>query len=415
GAGRHRLRGDDPQLHQLVAARHGPTGVRRAAGRRLRQLQRHRPHAVADLVAHRRRRPRCHVAHALHPRHPRARPRHGHQPRRQLPAQRDAGPRRHHRPGVGLDRTGWPHHLLRSAGRQPRVRAGALVQAPRDHPRRSTACYHHAGSRADRARARVPVRYQPFGDHRVRGWTAVHLPAGERSGEMIRVTGLTKRYGHTAVVDQVSVDIQRGGITAIIGPNGAGKSTMLSLVSRLMKRDEGSVTIDGDDIDKLRSDELARRISVLRQDNHLAVRLTVEDLVAFGRYPYSKGRPTIEDREHIENAITYLELGPLRHRFLDELSGGQRQRAFVAMVLCQDTDYVLLDEPLASLDMRHAVAMMKRLRDVTDELGKTVVLVLHDINFASTYADSIIAMKDGRVVQHADPASVMTTPVLREI
>jgi iron complex transport system ATP-binding protein len=232
---------------------------------------------------------------------------------------------------------------------------------------------------------------------------------------MIRVAGLTKRYGHTAVVDRVDVEIQRGGITAIIGPNGAGKSTMLSLVSRLMKRDEGTVTIDGDDIDRLKSDELARRISVLRQDNHLAVRLTVEDLVAFGRYPYSKGRPTVEDREHIESALAYLELGALRHRFLDELSGGQRQRAFVAMVLCQDTDYVLLDEPLASLDMRHAVAMMKRLRDVTDELGKTVVLVLHDINFASTYADSIIAMKDGRVVQHADPASVMTTPVLREI
>src|SRR5690606_40435760 len=125
------------------------------------------------------------------------------------------------------------------------------------------------------------------------------------------------------------------------------------------------------------------------EDNHLAVRLTVEDLVAFGRYPYSKGRPTIEDREHIENAITYLELGPLRHRFLDELSGGQRQRACVAMVLWHDTDYVLLDDPLASLDMRPAVAMMKRLRDVTDALGKTVALDLHDINFASTYPDPI--------------------------
>lgn len=232
---------------------------------------------------------------------------------------------------------------------------------------------------------------------------------------MIELQGITKRYGHATVVNDVSLTIQKGGITAIIGPNGAGKSTLLSIVSRLMKQDAGVVRIDGDDIAKLPSDQLAKRISVLRQDNHLAVRLTVEELVAFGRYPHSKGRPTLEDKQHIEAAIDYLELQPLRRRFLDELSGGQRQRAFVAMVLCQDTDYVLLDEPLASLDMRHSVAMMKRLRRVTDELDKTVVLVLHDINFASTYADSIIAMRDGCVVQHAAPDQVMTPPVLREI
>ena len=232
---------------------------------------------------------------------------------------------------------------------------------------------------------------------------------------MIELQGITKRYGHATVVNDVSLTIQKGGITAIIGPNGAGKSTLLSIVSRLMKQDAGVVRIDGDDIAKLPSDQLAKRISVLRQDNHLAVRLTVEELVAFGRYPHSKGRPTLDDKQHIEAAIDYLELQPLRRRFLDELSGGQRQRAFVAMVLCQDTDYVLLDEPLASLDMRHSVAMMKRLRGITDELDKTVVLVLHDINFASTYADSIVAMRDGCVVQHAAPDQVMTPPVLREI
>jgi len=232
---------------------------------------------------------------------------------------------------------------------------------------------------------------------------------------VIELQGITKRYGHATVVNDVSLTIQKGGITAIIGPNGAGKSTLLSIVSRLMKQDAGVVRIDGDDIAKLPSDQLAKRISVLRQDNHLAVRLTVEELVAFGRYPHSKGRPTLDDKQHIEAAIDYLELQPLRRRFLDELSGGQRQRAFVAMVLCQDTDYVLLDEPLASLDMRHSVAMMKRLRGITDELDKTVVLVLHDINFASTYADSIVAMRDGCVVQHAAPDQVMTPPVLREI
>lgn len=232
---------------------------------------------------------------------------------------------------------------------------------------------------------------------------------------MIEVQGVTKRYGSTVVVNDVSLTIPKGGITAIIGPNGAGKSTLLAIISRLMKPDGGSITIDGDQLDDILSDNLAKRLAVLRQDNHLAVRLTVEDLVAFGRYPHNKGRPTLGDRAHIEAALEFLELGELRHRFLDELSGGQRQRAFIAMVLCQDTEYILLDEPLASLDMRHAVAMMKRLRRITDELDKTVVLVLHDINFASTYADSIIALKQGGLIQHASPEFVMTPGVLREI
>ena|SRR5690625_240469 len=232
---------------------------------------------------------------------------------------------------------------------------------------------------------------------------------------MIEARGITKRYGPNTVLDNVSVQIPRGGITALIGPNGAGKSTLLSIISRLMKPDGGTVSIDGSDINRIHSEQLARRMAVLSQSNNLAVRLTVEDLVSFGRYPYSKGRPGPEDRQHIESALEFLELSDLRHRFLDELSGGQRQRAFVAMVLCQDTDYILLDEPLASLDMRHAVAMMKRLRRITEELGKTVILVLHDINFASTYADSIIALKDGGLVHHATPEEVITPEVLRSI
>ena len=232
---------------------------------------------------------------------------------------------------------------------------------------------------------------------------------------MIEVRGVTKRYGDQAVVDNVSLRIVKGGLSTIIGPNGAGKSTLLSLVSRLVKPDAGTVYVDGLDVTKTPSDALAKRLSILRQNTHLTARLTVEELVAFGRYPHSKGRPTAGDREHVEAALEYLELGPLRRRFLDELSGGQRQRAFVAMVLCQDTDYVLLDEPLNSLDMKHAVSMMKRLRRITDELGKTVVVVLHDINFASCYSDEIVAMKGGRVVHQGTPESLMTPPLLRDI
>ncbi|RUT28619.1 ABC transporter ATP-binding protein [Arsenicitalea aurantiaca] len=232
---------------------------------------------------------------------------------------------------------------------------------------------------------------------------------------MIITTGLKKYYGDTAVVDDVTLALPAGGITSIIGPNGAGKSTLLSMISRLMGMDAGTVTIDGLDIEKTRSDVLARRLSILRQDNHMTARLTVRDLVSFGRYPYSRGRLNEEDRAHIERSLDYLNLTELGGRFLDELSGGQRQRAFVAMVLCQDTDYVLLDEPLNNLDMKHAMGMMKLLRRAADELGKTVVLVLHDINFASWYSDHIIAMRDGAVCHQGTTEDLIRPEILRDI
>ena len=228
---------------------------------------------------------------------------------------------------------------------------------------------------------------------------------------MIVASEVTKTYGATSVVDGVSLTLPSGGVTSIIGPNGAGKSTFLSMVSRLMAMDKGTVTVDGLDVTNTPSDVLARRLSILRQENHMTARLTVRDLVSFGRYPHSKGRLTVDDKRHIEEAITYLNLTDLSERFLDELSGGQRQRAFVAMVLCQDTDYVLLDEPLNNLDMKHAMGMMKLLRKAANELGKTVVLVLHDINFASWYSDYIVAMKEGRVVNQG-PAKLMINPAV---
>ncbi|MEI2414720.1 ABC transporter ATP-binding protein [Orrella sp. JC864] len=232
---------------------------------------------------------------------------------------------------------------------------------------------------------------------------------------MIEISELSKRYGQTVVVDGVSLRIPAGGITAIIGPNGAGKSTLLSMVSRLLPMSQGTVVVDGLDVSRADSKLLARRLAILRQDNHLPLRLTVRELVAFGRFPYTGGRPTVEDARHVEQALRYMQLEPLAGRFLDELSGGQRQRAFVAMVLCQDTDYVLLDEPLNNLDMRHAVGMMRTLRRAADELGKTVVLVLHDINFASCYADAIIAMRDGKVAHHGTPAELIRPQVLSEL
>jgi iron complex transport system ATP-binding protein len=232
---------------------------------------------------------------------------------------------------------------------------------------------------------------------------------------MIETRNLSKQYGEHLVVNDINLHIPAGGIVSIIGPNGAGKSSLLSMVSRLMPMSAGSAWVDGMDVTRTPGDALAQRLSILRQDNHIASRLTVRDLVAFGRYPHSKGRLTAEDQAHVEQAIGYLNLQAFAERFLDELSGGQRQRAFLAMVLCQDTDYVLLDEPLNNLDMPHAVTMMRQLRHAADTLNKTVVTVLHDINFASSYSDHIIAMREGRVVAQGTPEEIIQPDVLQSI
>ncbi|MDT8862335.1 ABC transporter ATP-binding protein [Alkalihalobacillus sp. MEB130] len=232
---------------------------------------------------------------------------------------------------------------------------------------------------------------------------------------MVEVMNVSKQYQSKKVVDNVSVKIRKGTITSFIGPNGAGKSTLLSIVSRLIAKDQGEVKIDDVDISKTKSDELAKKVSILKQSNNITIRLTIRDLVSFGRFPYSQGRLTKEDKKYIDEAISYMELEDIQDKFLDQLSGGQRQRAHIAMVIAQDTEYILLDEPLNNLDMKHSVQIMKVLRRMVDELGKTIVIVLHDINFASCYSDFIVALKDGKIVREGPAQEIITNSVLKEI
>ena len=232
---------------------------------------------------------------------------------------------------------------------------------------------------------------------------------------MIQVKGITKFFGKKPVVQDVSVNVVPGKITSFIGPNGAGKSTLLSMVSRLLNADTGEVLLDQSDVRSIKSDEFAKRVSILKQSNYMNVRLTIRELVSFGRFPYSKGNLKPEDELKIDEAITYMNLDDIQHSYLDELSGGQRQRAFIAMVIAQDTDYILLDEPLNNLDMKHSVQIMKILRKLVDELGKTVVIVLHDINFASVYSDHIVALKNGRVVKDGPTNDIINSDALKEI
>ncbi|GAA1093395.1 iron ABC transporter ATP-binding protein [Nocardiopsis metallicus] len=232
---------------------------------------------------------------------------------------------------------------------------------------------------------------------------------------MITLKGVRKEYSSEVAIGPVDLEIPEGGLTALVGPNGAGKSTLLTMVGRLLGIDEGTIEVAGYDVTKTASKDLAKIVSVLRQENHFITRLTVRQLVAFGRFPYSKGRMTVEDEEIVSRAIDFLDLTDLEDRYLDQLSGGQRQRAYVAMVLSQDTEYVLLDEPLNNLDMRHSVQMMKHLRRAAEELDRTIVIVLHDINFAGHYADHICAVKDGSVVEFGTPAQIMTDDVLTRV
>ncbi len=159
----------------------------------------------------------------------------------------------------------------------------------------------------------------------------------------------------------------------------------------------------------MKSNEFAKKVAILKQSNFMNVRLTVDELVSFGRFPYSRGHLTEEDKQIVAQSLDYMNLTDIKDMYLDQLSGGQKQRAFIAMVIAQDTDYILLDEPLNNLDMKHSVQIMKTLRKLVDELGKTVVIVLHDINFASVYSDRIVALKDGKVIHEGKTEEIINT------
>jgi iron complex transport system ATP-binding protein len=187
------------------------------------------------------------------------------------------------------------------------------------------------------------------------------------------------------------------------------------MVSRLLDADTGEVLVNQSNVRMMKSNDFAKSVSILKQSNYMNVRLTIRELVSFGRFPYSKGRLTDEDERMVDQSLAYMDLTELQDCFLDELSGGQRQRAFIAMVIAQDSQYILLDEPLNNLDMKHSVQIMKILRRLVDELDKTVVIVLHDINFASVYSDWIIAMKNGKVVKNGPTEEIIQSEALNEI
>lgn len=232
---------------------------------------------------------------------------------------------------------------------------------------------------------------------------------------MINIDNAKKLYTDEVEIGPLNINIPRAGLTSLIGPNGAGKSTTLLMIGRLLDMDEGQIRVANMDVSGSKSEDLAKKITILRQENHFVTRLTVRQLAGFGRFPYSKGRLTKEDEMIISKYIDFLDLSDLENRYLDELSGGQRQRAYVAMVLCQETEYVLLDEPLNNLDVARSVRMMEHLRHAANEFGRTILTVMHDINFAAKYSDRICAMKDGKIAAFGTVEEVMDPAVLTGI
>lgn len=231
----------------------------------------------------------------------------------------------------------------------------------------------------------------------------------------MNVKDLIKSYGHKTVVDEVSFEVPKGKVLSLIGPNGAGKSTVIGMISRLIAKDAGLISFEDKDLAKWKSRELAKKLAILTQHNNIQMKLTVRELVAFGRFPYSGSRLTEEDHAMVDKAIAYMELEEFEDRYIDELSGGQRQRAYIAMVIAQDTEYVLLDEPTNNLDIYHASNLMHIVRRLCDELGKTVILVLHEINYAAFYSDYICAFVDGKIAKFGTVDEVITKEALHDI
>lgn len=233
----------------------------------------------------------------------------------------------------------------------------------------------------------------------------------------LRGEKLTLGYGKKIIARDLSVTIPDGHFTAIIGPNGCGKSTLLRTLSRLMTPVEGSVLLDGEQIQRFASKEVARRIGLLAQNATTPGDITVQELVARGRYPHQPlfTRWRKEDDEAVNRAMQATGITDLAQQSVDTLSGGQRQRAWIAMVLAQETSIMLLDEPTTWLDISHQIDLLELLSDLNRTQGYTLAAVLHDLNQACRYATHLIALRDGEIVAQGAPKEIVTPELIARI
>lgn len=237
------------------------------------------------------------------------------------------------------------------------------------------------------------------------------------NGTILETKELVLGYDKKDIIQSVDVTIPQGKITALIGPNGCGKSTLLRGMARLLKARAGTVYLDGENLRKLSTKAIAKRLGVLPQGPSTPEGLTVRELVAQGRYPHQNffQQWSPEDEVALEKALEITHMLEFANRPLDALSGGQRQRAWIAMTLAQETEIFLLDEPTTFLDLAHQIEVMDLLIDLNHQHGSTIVVVLHDLNQAARYADTIIVVKEGQVHRQGTPEEVMQSEVIEEV
>ncbi|SHH71995.1 iron complex transport system ATP-binding protein [Caloranaerobacter azorensis DSM 13643] len=234
---------------------------------------------------------------------------------------------------------------------------------------------------------------------------------------MISAKKINIHYDRKQVIYDLCMDINEGEIISIIGPNGSGKSTILKALSRLIKPSNGVAYLNGYDIQKLPTREVAKRLSILSQHNHSPADCTVRDLVSYGRMPYKKWYEFKNkyDDEVVDWAINVTKLTSLADRFISTLSGGERQRAWIAMTLAQKTKVLMLDEPTTYLDISHQLEVMELLYEINRKYRVTIIMVLHDLNQASKYSDRIFVINKGRLVMQGSPHKVITKRMLRDV
>lgn len=228
---------------------------------------------------------------------------------------------------------------------------------------------------------------------------------------------VTTGYGNRKISEYLDCSFVEGSFTSIIGPNGCGKSTLLKTLARILSPEAGEVYLDERVLKSYSTKEIAKKLAVLSQKPETAIELSVFDLVSFGRYPYQSGWKSVtkEDENYIQWALDLTDLTDLSRESVALLSGGQRQRVWLAMALVQNTDILILDEPTTYLDPAHQLEVLNVLKKINLEYGKTIIMTIHDINLAARFSDSIIAMKDGKVVKEGQPNKVITPELLSEV
>lgn len=240
----------------------------------------------------------------------------------------------------------------------------------------------------------------------------------KRGSELrLEVESIRVGYDDKTIVHDLSLQIPDGKITTIIGSNGCGKSTLLKAITRILKHESGQVILDGQTISKMKTKELAKELAILPQSPESAHGLTVEELVSYGRFPYQKGFGNLsqKDKEVIDWALQVTKTTDFRLQSVDALSGGQRQRVWIAMALAQETDIIFLDEPTTYLDMAHQLEVLELLYKLNEEQGRTIVMVLHDLNQAARFSDYIVALSQGELVKFGTAEEVMVPEVLKKV